>query len=355
MSLARALTYAFLTIAGLGLLDEVAARLSDRVQFGIPLLAAPDFTADLVLRDSLGPRGKPNGHFQKWILNSAGFRSSEAALTPVPGCVRVMTLGSSETFGLTAESPGHEYPAQLADSLRGHGCYQVLNAGMAGIGLPSMIRLWNQWASRFRPDIVVITPNPILYLADQSPAPDTSAQSAPPWWTSRMLGKLRDALPYPDVLHEWVLERQLDDLTWRHAADWQYQTVPVGRLDRFRRDLDSLVTTVSSRGARPVLAAAAIRVGRTVAPGDRLDLEELRLFSARAPTAVALAFDSAAAGVVVALGQRTGAPVVDLPAVMNGRSALFSDAIHYTDAGAAVVAGQVSRVIEGMTPGRERP
>jgi hypothetical protein len=339
-----------LTILALALIDELAARMSDYVGQGIPLLAAPDFTTDLVLRDSLGTHGRPNGHFQKWILNSAGFRSPESVLTAVPGCTRVMTLGSSETFGLTGESPGQEYPAQLSDSLAGHGCYQVLNAGMAGIGLPSMIQLWNRWASRAHPDIVVITPNPILYLAGAPLVPDTLRPSARPWWTPRMIDKLHDAFPYPPFVQRWIFERQVQDLTAGHAQGWQYESIPADRLALFGRDLDSLLTTVRAHGALPILAVAPLRVGATIDASDRPYLEALKLFSARSPTTVTLAFDSAAAQAVRELGLRTQTPVVDLASVMNGKRALFDDAIHYTDAGAAVVAGAVGRAVVELHP-----
>ena len=122
MSLAKRLTYAILFIGLLGVFGEIASRAYDYAYRGIPLSAAPNLERDLILVDSLGPRGKPNGSFRDWHLNSVGFRSSESVLTPRPGCVRVMTLGSSETFGAGSEGPGYEYPAQRSTRSPGRGC-----------------------------------------------------------------------------------------------------------------------------------------------------------------------------------------------------------------------------------------
>src|SRR2546423_85230 len=104
---------------------ETMARLDDAIRSGTPLLASPSYT-DLTIQDSLGTRGRPFARYEKWRLNGAGFRNQEVALAPTPNCARVAVMGASETFGY-AESPGKEYPAQLADSLNRSGCYEVLN------------------------------------------------------------------------------------------------------------------------------------------------------------------------------------------------------------------------------------
>ena len=88
---------------------ELTARLEDRLRLGIDWFAVPDHDRDLVLHDELGIRGRPNGRFKKWSLNSFGFRHQEMSLEPRPDCVRIIVLGASETFGLY-ESSGHGVP-----------------------------------------------------------------------------------------------------------------------------------------------------------------------------------------------------------------------------------------------------
>ena len=333
---------------------EATARLDDYVHRGVAFSAVPDLTYDLIIRDSIGTRGRPNGSFQKWHLNSAGFRSPENVLDRRAGCVRVMALGSSETFGVAGESPGKEFPAQLADSLGGAGCYQVMNAAIVGIAVPGMIQLWDSWAYRFEPDVVVILANPIFYLADNAPAyasrhvgpPDPPA----PWWTPRLLGRAHDMIHYPDFIQRKRVQRQLRQRVEGKPPNWIFRTVPEDRLQRYRGDLDSLLVTIRARGARPVLVAHPIRFGEQLDDTERPFLEALRIFSPRALPNVMLEFESRAATEVRQLASRRDVPVVDLPPRMNGHPSLFSDAVHYSDLGASVVAGEVGRLIRAMAP-----
>ncbi|MFL5487275.1 MAG: hypothetical protein ACJ8AJ_02215, partial [Gemmatimonadaceae bacterium] len=77
---------------------ELMSRIDDAVRTETPLLASPSYT-DLTMRDSLGVRGWPFAHYQKWKLNGAGFRSPEVALRPSSKCTRFAVMGASETFG----------------------------------------------------------------------------------------------------------------------------------------------------------------------------------------------------------------------------------------------------------------
>src|SRR5215831_11395765 len=148
LSLARQLTYGILVVVLTGGLAEAGVRLDDYRRLGLPLFAAPSYD-DLLTHDAYGTHGAPHGSYRELQLNSAGFRSPEASLSPPPGCIRVMTLGASETFGTGSGAPGNEFPAQLEDSLSLRGCYRVLNAAMVGASLRSLIPYWKSWASHF--------------------------------------------------------------------------------------------------------------------------------------------------------------------------------------------------------------
>lgn len=357
MSLPARFGYAICMAVAFLMSAEFAARTEDYIRDGIKYSAAPNLTYDLVLRDSLGTRGRPYGHFQKWKLNSAGFRSPESVMTVVAGCTRVMVLGSSETFGAAAESPGKEFPAQLGDSLAHDGCFQVMNAAIVGLAIPGLTQLWNEWASRFHPNIVVILANPLFYLADRTPSvpPRLPRPADPPaWWTPRLLGKAHDIFHYPGVIQRRRVQRMLRSATNGRPRDWFFSSLPAERLEQYRRDLDSLLTSVQSRGADPILAVHPIRFGATLNADDQNLLESLRTFSPRALPAVMLEFDSAAADVVREMGRRRKVTVVNLPSVMNGRRELFDDAVHYNDVGAGVLAGQIGRTVLRVATERNR-
>src|SRR5712664_1625363 len=84
----------------IGTTGEVTARIEDYIRRGVPIMHTPDRTVDLVLHDKLGIRGRPNGRYGRWQLNSAGFRGPEIARQPIAGCHRVIVLGASDSFGL---------------------------------------------------------------------------------------------------------------------------------------------------------------------------------------------------------------------------------------------------------------
>ena len=257
---AAALTFAAALAAGLA--GEFAARADDRLRDGVPMISAPELHYDLIIRDSLGSRGKPFGRYQRWALNSAGFRSDESTLVPRPGCTRVMTLGSSETFGVAGESPNKEYPAQLGDSLAPHGCYQVLNAGIVGLTLPGITQMWNVWGSRFDPQVAVILANPMVYLGDDPPARTVvgngRSQPRPPWWTPRLVEKAHQAIHYPEVIQRRRVQRQLDGLLQGHPPEWIFFI----RSSRAARSISARISTVWSpracaHGVKPVLVVVS--------------------------------------------------------------------------------------------------
>jgi hypothetical protein len=355
VSLAKRLTYGFFAIIGLGVVGEIGVRAEELVRFGTPFLASPDIT-DLISRDSTGAHGTPNGQFKDVRLNSAGFRSSEEALTRKPGCTRVMALGASETLGTGAGAQGNEYPAQLEDSLSAVGCYQVLNTGMQGVGLRTMLHFWNHWASRFQPDIVVVLITPTMYLVDPV-APylpdETRPHPRPPFRpASRLAALVHEHTLFPDFILWQRVQNQLAGLIGDVPPSWYFSTVPKDRLEMYRHDLDSLLTLIQLSGAKPVLGTYAMRFGRTLLPSDSLLMGQWRVYAPKALPNVMLDFTWDARDVVIALGRQRGIPIVDLGLALNGREELFDDWAHFTGTGAKIVAGLVK---QGVVEAAGRP
>jgi hypothetical protein len=337
----------------LGIAAEWYARFDDQRQFGTPFSANPDLNRDLILQDSLGVRGRPSGQYMGWRLNSGGFRSPEAALTAKPDCPLVMTLGSSETFGYM-ESPGKEYPAQLADSLAGRGCFRVLNAGIVGMNLPGTMQYFALWGARFHPDVVVLIANPLPYLGDgvpaapaRTPGNGSTAPSRFPW-RPRLPSKLKALINYPAFIQRRRIERMVERLIDGKPDDWFFREIPNDRLAMFRRDLIAAVETIRATGATPLLVMHPMRYTNLDAPGARTEMQAMRQFGARPLPEVLLAFDRAGGRVAAEIATTMDVPVVDLPAVMNGHLELFSDPVHYSEAGAAVIAAQLSRAISSL-------
>lgn len=275
-----------------------------------------------------------------------------------------MTLGASETLGTGSGAAGNEYPAQLGDSLSAHGCYHVLNAGIVGISLPSLIPFWREWGSRYHPDVVVVLTSPSLYLGEGPPKrpsqapPKPTAPMPPPaparaslHLESRLFERVHTIIHYPDFIQEQRVQNHLRDLTAGRRADWYFSSVPWDRLEFYREDLDSLLAAIRAVGDQPVLAAYPMRFGRTLSVDDSALMAAWREFSPRTLPQAQLDFMWAARDTLLDLARRRNVPVVDLPPLLNGHADYFDDQVHYSALGAKKVAGAISAVVLGVGRG----
>jgi hypothetical protein len=326
---------------------EVTARIEDRMRLGVGLLTTPDHDRDLILHDELGIRGRPNGIFKKWHLNGYGFRGPEITVPPLSGCVRVMVLGASETFGLY-ESPDHEFPAQLQVDLKEHGCFEVLNGAVPGMTLRTLITYWKNWGSRFSPEIVVVYPTPAFYLANNPPdyprAPSGPPPPGPPWWTPRIIDRARDVIDVP----EFIQRRRVAH--WLAAAPVPpggvFTSLPKDRLDQFDADLTTLTQLVSASSARVILLTHATAFQFPVSPVDDDQLNAWRVFVPKASASLLLEFERRTADATKRVAAEQGATVVDVASALNGHREYFADDfIHFNDRGAAKVAQAVAAAV----------
>ena len=323
---------------------EVTARIEDRLRAGTPLMADPS-DRDLVIRDEYGIRGRPNARYKKWHLNSFGFRNDAMSAAPEPGCTRVMVLGASESFGLY-ESEGKEYPRQLSSVMNRHGCFEVVNAAIAGITVRTIGSFWEHWASRFRPAVVVVYPTPAFYLANarpaESPVPGPvkeSVETPVRWWQPRIRDRALDVLVVPPALQRLRVQRWLEDARRGRPSSWMFETLPQERLDDFLHDTESLLCKVAATGARPIVMTHANAFHDPPRPEEHGALEAWNNFTPRATSSVLLQFEREAAKGVRELGAAHGISVVDAARHMYGRREWFArDYFHFTDDGARAVA-----------------
>lgn len=326
---------------------EVAARIEDRLRLGVGFLTTPDHDRDLIVHDELGIRGRPNGVFKKWHLDSYGFRGPEITVAPLPGCVRVMVLGASETFGLY-ESPDHEFPAQLRVDLKDHGCFEVLNGAVPGMTLRTLITYWKNWGSRFSPAIVAIYPTPAFYLANNPPdyprAPSGPPPAGPPWWTPRIIDRAHNVIHMP----EFIQRRRV--AYWLASAPVPpggvFTSLPKDRLDRFDADLSTLTQLIAASSARVILLTHATAFQFPEAAADDDQLNAWRVFVPKASASLLLEFERRTAEVTKEVAVEQGATVVDVASALNGHPEYFADDyIHFSDRGAAEVAQALAAAV----------
>ncbi len=340
---------------------ELTCRIEDWVMYRMPLLSRFSSLDQLVVRDAAGMHGRPNAQYEKWVMNALGMRGPSAGVAPPVGTHRIITVGASETFGLY-ESPGREYPRQLQDSLnamlaRGE-CsappgtrFEVLNGAFAGMGLPTIAQDVRNRLARLKPEFIVIYPSPASYLDDIAPhaaAPDSSNQAMEPplrrAFYPRALGRVREQLK--QALPEFVKARlrvwQARRAIAGYPPGWRFETVPADRLAQYDSDLRAVVGSVRAIGARPVLATHGNEfMGR--ASIDRDMFMSWEKFYPRATSHTLVAMDSAARDITRRVGADSSAVVVDAAATLSAAPvSAFADFVHFTDFGAALMAGSLS-------------
>jgi hypothetical protein len=340
---------------------ELSCRLEDWVRYRTPIFSRFRSQSDLLVHDLDGVHGRPNSRYQKWMMNSLGMRGPAADSEPQPGVMRVVTAGASETFGLY-ESDRHEFPRQLEDSLNlrlaTHACgpfhrAEVLNAALPGMSLPTVEQDVRLRLARLHPAVVVYYPTPVQYLEDRLPTaapPTRAAATEPPLRDAlrpRSLDRVRTQIKLllPDAVQSWIRERQTRDARVGHPPGWALTSMPQANLTAFEHDLRVLVGSVRQIGATPVLGTHA---NAFVGPGphDQTRLTAWQKFYPRAAGDLLVDFDSAGSVAVARVAADSSVPLADIARALAGRRAdTFADFSHFTDAGAAVVAGTVSRSI----------
>ncbi|MDB4882710.1 MAG: hypothetical protein JWL95_1476 [Gemmatimonadetes bacterium] len=347
IAMLRGLAY---VLVFLGVL-ELTCRIDDRIRFGTPMMSRILSSDDLRESDGTAVRGRPNARYQKWVLNEHGLRGPSFKSDRTPGLVRVVAVGASETFGLT-ESAGREYPRQLEDSLNaaraqrpGLPAFEVLNASLPGMSLPSIERDLRNRVRALAPDIVLVYPSPSFYVdrypphatVDGQPGGELPASRAYyPRIIARLDGSLKSLVPA--FVMRRLRQREIDKVVAPEPEGWRFTTIPEERLRLFDRDLRVMVGAIRQIGAVPVLATHANAFMNRATSNDDLALAWVRYYP-RATATTLIGFDSAARDVTLRVAQDSGAVAVDVAAALarsNGR--VFSDFVHFTDLGAAEVA-----------------
>jgi hypothetical protein len=363
VSLAARAAWAAAALLVIAICGELAARLDDALFHSVPLLANPRYD-DLIMQDWFGRRGRPHAQFGKWKLNSLGFRGPELRHKE-SGCIRVVVLGASESFGFY-ESPEHEYPRVLQQKLAGRGCVEVVNAAVIGMQLGSMRRYWSNWVARIQPDVVVVYPSPLFYLASSTPTPSGTSDAVTPSagagevpatsgtarFESRFIKRLRAVVT--GALPRWI-PMYLNQR--RVAADLAAQTLPLisapppADLEKFRQALTQLLDTIKSSGTRVVLLTHAQRATLPIEARMLPDLWEARIYWPRAELPVLPQFNLAGNDVIREVARRESVQLIDVAPLLDGCWDCFADLNHFADKGAAMMAEAIARQLP-LGPGQ---
>lgn len=344
---------------------EICARLDDGLRYAAPLLG-PYTSERLRAVDADGiQHNVANARFEKWRHNRYGFRGSEIGLQKQPGVQRVVCMGTSESYGLS-EGAGQEWPAQLADSLAGRGGFEVINASVVGLPMHKFAAYLDHYVLRFQPDIVVLVINPFAYLTaprtNSGQALRVNGPGAPQRGPiSRTLGLLR---VYPKIrqtgrrllpsgLVRGFLERRAEQ---RVAAETAKRlggrplmdAVPDSLLAQYHDDLLELTAHLIDRDIQVVYVTYPTLLSRDDLSDEReAVLNERRYFVTYSEAGLR----DVARRFAVATRQfaaECDRPLVDIAGSMPVDRRHFFDAVHYTPAGAALMAHETAAVLRDL-------
>lgn len=321
---------------------ELGARADDWTFEGVPFLASPR-ESDLWTSTNGVRHGRPNAQFRKKTFNNLGLEGPEIGAHPGNGCVRLLFLGGSETFGVAQIQGGH-YPEHVRALLSDKHCVEVLNGAIPGMTVASMIAFWREHAHLAQPDIVFIYPSTHFYLSEQEPRPLPAAteaksqtgaadQPALSLSDSRFFGRLLDAIELPQVIQVRRQQAWLEAQVVGKPAGWLYESPPHERVQLFVAHVQELVREIRASGARVVLGTHAIRVAGQPRAEDHEDLFAMRTFTPRATESALAAFPYLVNDALREYASRESLPLVDAARELSSRRENFVDLVHFSPVG----------------------
>ncbi len=331
---------------------EAAVRVDDFVRFGVPLTSGATNIMDLRMDDSLGRHGRPSTAWRKFHMNALGFRGPEVSAEALRSRAIVVTAGASETFGLY-ETERREWPRQLEDSLA-RICPAappvVLNTAFAGMSLPTVMQDLELRVFPLKPRVVIYYPQSTVYLFGRTPFPAPRTNRSPPLspWSLRSFMRLRESVK--KIVPEWVVDRNRE----RQAAeelgnDTRFATLPIERLDSLEANLRDLVGRVRRSGAQLALVIPQERVGDTTIVSELRWLRAMEAVNPKASGAMILTFADSAEVRIRRVAADSGVRLIDPPYPEGAeRMGFFADPQHFTDRGAARLAGGAAPVAASM-------
>lgn len=335
---------------------EVACRIEQWFLYDAPIFGLYTYDTALFTTDEYGIRGKANGMYEKWRLNSLGFRGPEISREKTPQKLRVVCIGASETFGLY-ESREHEWPRQLERHLEMEGLTaEVVNAAIAGMSLSQRSMHLQRRLLQLQPDVVVMmleygsyagmTPEKVRDQPSHRPALPERHGIIERIKALRAPVKVKEAtlplLPLfmQKMFTEWEKAVKLGVRRKDSGKRFRsYQHVTPFEVETFRQDLRALHDVTKSAGIRLVILSPAMWLTDENLSSMYLSwpyIDDVWWREARTKME----------GAAEEFAHEEHIPYLDLTKVVNGHEADWMlDMLHFNDAGATQIAQHVSRII----------
>lgn len=341
---------------------ELASRLEQWFLYKAPILGVYTYDSALFTIDEFGIRGKANGAYEKWRLNSFGFRGPEIQQVKAGRRLRVICVGASETFGLY-ESAGKEWPRQLEQVLnRSELDAEVINAALAGMSLSQRIGHLENRLLAFSPDVVVfmleygsyagLTPERMRVPRNTPRMPAQEVGIIGGLGSLRVIGRIKDVVipKLPVSIQEMVgeVERTMKLRTKQRELGEKFRSfthVEAFEVAAFKEALNMLAMKADAAGVKLVLVSPAMwmtprNIEITYLSWPFIDESWWREGSVRFPR------------IAQEFAKERGIAFVDLSAIVQGHEPEYMvDMLHFNDRGAEQVAQHMARTIVSQRPG----
>jgi hypothetical protein len=338
---------------------EFCARLDDLINWNAPFFG--QYSHEILWQTTAwGHGGRPNAKFEKWEINSHGFRSGEIGQDNSSYEIRVLVMGASETFGLY-ESSGHAFPELLDEDLNRDfpGYYNVINTGFPGMSLPRMLDFFRAIADRIKPDVVIVYPSPQFYLDSSPPSetitkPTISQKDTTAKFTFRLKRKISMVLKkiLPHSLQTFIRRLKIEYTRRRLSID-VWQSPPLKHLEAFRWHLEHLIEEIRSNECKVILATHANRFGVRLNGDDDFFIYSWIAHYPSATPACMLETEKLANNIIKNVSKKYGIPLVDLAAALSDEATYFADFSHFTDKGSALVAKLLAETVVELDPPKD--
>jgi hypothetical protein len=310
---------------------EFCARVDDWISYGAPPFGLYDSSL-LTTFDKVGQCGRPNARYLKWKLNSLGFRGPELD----PRALRILCLGSSETFG-QFEAEGHEWPREVERFLNRSAPpgnrYQLVNTGFAGETFPTSVQRLPDRLAAVRPKVVLFYPSLAHYLS--LPAARPSGPPPPqPAFHWRMQERIDNALKQSTAMwfQTWVRQREIERA---RGSEPQLDNMPPEYRQEFCEDLETAIDLSRQAGSEPVLITHANRFKDRVDPSERFMLIAWHKFYPMLREEAFLPMEASMNGVMRQVARDKSVLLIDAAEGMPSGPEYFADFVHFTDKGSA--------------------
>jgi lysophospholipase L1-like esterase len=144
-------------------------------------------------------------------------------------------------------------------------------------------------------------------------------------------------------VNRYRLEHRVRVLLAAQPPAPEINSPPTEDLKAFRRDLNELIDSIQTSGARVVLLTHAERAGWPIGSRDIPDLWAMRGFLPHSSLNELVEFDRVGNTIISEIGRQRRIQVVDTAAELNGHFDSFGDLVHFNDKGAAAVAGLIAK------------